>query len=99
MAQAHCPKLRIGRPRSHPPTPPRPAVTPTGTICPEISAKIIRESQARAVCTAPRAGCGRILEHVATIELFNTLGGKIEALAPVGAPALRMYCCGPTVYD
>jgi cysteinyl-tRNA synthetase len=36
---------------------------------------------------------------VATIELFNTLGGKIEALAPVGTPALRMYCCGPTVYD
>jgi cysteinyl-tRNA synthetase len=36
---------------------------------------------------------------VATIELFNTLGGKIEALAPVGTPAFRMYCCGPTVYD
>jgi len=36
---------------------------------------------------------------VATIELFNTLGGKIEPLAPVGTPALRMYCCGPTVYD
>jgi cysteinyl-tRNA synthetase len=36
---------------------------------------------------------------VAIIELFNTLGGKTEPLAPVGAPALRMYCCGPTVYD
>jgi len=36
---------------------------------------------------------------VAIIELFNTLGGKIEPLAPVGTPALRMYCCGPTVYD
>lgn len=36
---------------------------------------------------------------MATIELFNTLGGKIEALVPVGTPALRMYCCGPTVYD
>jgi len=47
----------------------------------------------------PRAGCGRNREQVATIELFNTLGGKIEALAPVGTPALRMYCCGPTVYD
>jgi cysteinyl-tRNA synthetase len=33
------------------------------------------------------------------MELFNTLGGKIETLAPVGGPALRMYCCGPTVYD
>jgi cysteinyl-tRNA synthetase len=36
---------------------------------------------------------------VATIELFNTLGGKIETLAPVDQKALRMYCCGPTVYD
>jgi len=36
---------------------------------------------------------------VATIELFNTLGGKIEPLAPSATPALRMYCCGPTVYD
>ena len=36
---------------------------------------------------------------MATIELFNTLGGKTETLAPVGGPALRMYCCGPTVYD
>jgi cysteinyl-tRNA synthetase len=36
---------------------------------------------------------------VATIELFNTLGGKIEPLVPVGGSALRMYCCGPTVYD
>jgi cysteinyl-tRNA synthetase len=36
---------------------------------------------------------------VATIEVFNTLGGKIEPLAPVDGRALRMYCCGPTVYD
>jgi cysteinyl-tRNA synthetase len=36
---------------------------------------------------------------VATIELFNTLSGKTEALTPIGAPQLRMYCCGPTVYD
>jgi cysteinyl-tRNA synthetase len=33
------------------------------------------------------------------MELFNTLGDKIETLEPVGAPELRMYCCGPTVYD
>ena len=36
---------------------------------------------------------------MAAIELYNTLTGKIETLSPVGAPALRMYCCGPTVYD
>src|SRR5438094_181141 len=63
------------------------------------SAKIGQEPQARAVCTEPRAGCGRDIPHVATLELYNTLSGKIETLAPVGAPALRMYCCGPTVYD
>nr|WP_218623892.1 cysteine--tRNA ligase [Granulicella sp. dw_53] len=33
------------------------------------------------------------------MELFNTLSGKIDTLEPVGAPELRMYCCGPTVYD
>jgi cysteinyl-tRNA synthetase len=39
------------------------------------------------------------MEHVATIELFNTLGGRIEPLAPIDGQSLRMYCCGPTVYD
>ena len=38
-------------------------------------------------------------ERVASLELFNTLSGKVERLEPVGAPALRMYACGPTVYD
>ena len=37
--------------------------------------------------------------NVANLELFNTLSGKTETLTPVGEPALRMYCCGPTVYD
>ena len=36
---------------------------------------------------------------MASLELFNTLSGKLERLEPVGAPALRMYACGPTVYD
>ena len=36
---------------------------------------------------------------MASLELFNTLTGKVERLEPVGAPALRMYACGPTVYD
>jgi cysteinyl-tRNA synthetase len=35
---------------------------------------------------------------VAALELFNTMSGKLERLEPVGAPALRMYACGPTVY-
>ena len=36
---------------------------------------------------------------MASLELFNTLSGRLERLEPVGAPALRMYACGPTVYD
>jgi cysteinyl-tRNA synthetase len=36
---------------------------------------------------------------VAALELFNTLSGKVERLEPVGTPALRMYACGPTIYD
>ena len=36
---------------------------------------------------------------MAALELFNTLSGKVERLEPVGAPSLRMYACGPTVYD
>ena len=36
---------------------------------------------------------------MAGLELFNTLSGKVERLEPVGAPALRMYACGPTIYD
>ena len=33
------------------------------------------------------------------LELFNTLSGKIEPLYASDPAALRMYCCGPTVYD
>src|SRR5579871_2446366 len=34
-----------------------------------------------------------------TLRLFNTLTGQIEPLAPADGAALRMYACGPTVYD
>ena len=33
------------------------------------------------------------------LRLFNTLTGQIDTLVPEGGPALRMYACGPTVYD
>jgi len=33
------------------------------------------------------------------IELFNTLSGKIEELVPADGVKLRLYACGPTVYD
>ncbi len=34
-----------------------------------------------------------------TIHLFNTLSGRIEPLVPMDGSMLRMYACGPTVYD
>lgn len=34
-----------------------------------------------------------------TLRLFNTLTGQVEPLAPADGKALRMYACGPTVYD
>ncbi len=33
------------------------------------------------------------------LQLFNTLGGQVEALTPADGATLRMYACGPTVYD
>ena len=33
------------------------------------------------------------------MELFNTLSGRVETLAPSDGVAIRMYACGPTVYD
>jgi cysteinyl-tRNA synthetase len=34
-----------------------------------------------------------------TLNLFNTLTGAVEPLIPADGAALRMYACGPTVYD
>ena len=33
------------------------------------------------------------------LTLFNTLTGSVEPLAPSDGSTLRMYACGPTVYD
>jgi cysteinyl-tRNA synthetase len=33
------------------------------------------------------------------LHLFNTLSGKLEPLTPADGQTLRMYACGPTVYD
>jgi cysteinyl-tRNA synthetase len=34
-----------------------------------------------------------------TLRLFNTLTGEVDLLTPADGVALRMYACGPTVYD
>jgi cysteinyl-tRNA synthetase len=33
------------------------------------------------------------------LRLYNTLSGQLEELAPSDGKELRMYACGPTVYD
>jgi cysteinyl-tRNA synthetase len=33
------------------------------------------------------------------LRLFNTLSGKIEEFQPINNNEVRMYACGPTVYD
>ena len=33
------------------------------------------------------------------IRLYNTLSGKVEDFHPIDAGRVRMYACGPTVYD
>jgi cysteinyl-tRNA synthetase len=34
-----------------------------------------------------------------TLRLFNTLSGQLDPLVPSDGSTLRMYACGPTVYD
>ncbi len=38
-------------------------------------------------------------DDATALHLFNTLSGKVEPLVPSDGLALRMYACGPTVYD
>src|SRR5216684_4438152 len=33
------------------------------------------------------------------LRLYNTLSGKVEEFAPATDNTVRMYACGPTVYD
>ena len=33
------------------------------------------------------------------LRLYNTLSGKIEEFHPLDGNRVRMYACGPTVYD
>jgi cysteinyl-tRNA synthetase len=34
-----------------------------------------------------------------SLRLFNTLSGKVEEFQPIEGNQVRMYACGPTVYD
>jgi hypothetical protein len=70
---------------------------------PDGSARIELKNFKRKRLHQRRTGvCGR-LERTgladSALQLFNTLGGLIEPLAPADGHTLRMYACGPTVYD
>ena len=51
--------------------------------------------------TTGRSESAEISAHpeLPTLHLYNTLSGRVEALTPADGKALRMYACGPTVYD
>jgi cysteinyl-tRNA synthetase len=38
-------------------------------------------------------------KRIMTLRVFNTLGGKKEKFEPLEPGRVRMYVCGPTVYD
>ncbi len=40
-----------------------------------------------------------ILWAAMALSLYNTLSGKKEAFRPLNPPQVKMYVCGPTVYD
>lgn len=37
--------------------------------------------------------------HMRTIHLYNTESGKLEVFQPIDERSVKMYSCGPTVYD
>ncbi len=41
----------------------------------------------------------RVTIKLMTLRLFNTLSGQLDELTAADGKALRMYACGPTVYD
>jgi len=45
------------------------------------------------------AGSPEPQEKPVPLHLYNTMSGQIEALTPSDGKTLRMYACGPTVYD
>ena len=38
-------------------------------------------------------------ENLEKVSLFNTLTRSVAELQPLNSPQVKIYCCGPTVYD
>jgi len=61
-----------------------------------MSPEIEQSEQARAAMAEMRVPDE---ETRTAMHLYNTMSGRVETLAPMDGKALRMYACGPTVYD
>jgi hypothetical protein len=58
------------------------------------------KSQRKAASTPPaQSARGKPHSKMAEIRLHNTMGGETEVFVPLKAGEVRMYTCGPTVYD
>src|SRR5246127_5112581 len=47
----------------------------------------------------PRRFASFCYNHRLPLRLYNTLSGKVEEFSPEKDNTVRMYACGPTVYD
>ena len=57
-----------------------------------------QQNSGEATVLAGEAG-GESTGNLPALRLYNTLTGRVEELTPSDGKALRMYACGPTVYD
>src|SRR5206468_7084189 len=46
-----------------------------------------------------RASASRSRAPMADFRLYNTMTRQVEPFAPAGGTTVRMYTCGPTVYN
>jgi cysteinyl-tRNA synthetase len=40
-----------------------------------------------------------VSEEIKVLSLFNTLSRKVEPFKPINPQTVKLYCCGPTVYN
>jgi cysteinyl-tRNA synthetase len=71
-------------------------------ICDNCSLLQSKRAGSAAISVVFRAGPSTFLSKKfipMTLRLFNTLSGEIDLVTPGDGDALRLYACGPTVYD
>src|SRR5690606_30309963 len=58
-----------------------------------------RAANADPIMAAPTGLAAKLERGPMEIRFYNTLGKRIEEFRPLEPPVVRMYSCGPTVYD